>query len=274
MLTYSTAFSFILLTFFARQLIADDVECEFRVGCPNNSSVQGFATLEDLNCFMLLEAVSVIYATPIREPPYLYLLCPNTVYHVTQYNTINPILTDSWISCGNDGSPDNHCTLVGGPAHVVFTDNPDDIHHDFLYAAFFGITFRGDNSMYSVFATAKEGVVAEFFECQWQQTNNHDFTVLFVGNPISTNNSLEVIFEPAMSISIFGGVVSEGTGLGIVVVNGAITLTKSTIQGGTFVTAVQQSKVQITKTLLQNSVATLQVSELKCARNVVDNSFL
>lgn len=216
---------------------------------------------------MLLEAFSVMYASPIRKPPYLYLLCPNTVYNVTKYNTINPILTDSWISCGNDGSSGNHCTLVGGPAQVLLTDNPDTVDHEFFYAAFFGITFRGKGSMSSVFATAREGVVAEFFECQWQQTNkqtnNHDLTLLFIGNPIAiaTNDTLEVLYEPAMSISIFGTGRSEGTALGIVVVNGAVTVVESTIQGGAFVTADQQSKVQILQTVIQNSDATMQVSE-------------
>lgn len=245
--------SLVFLTVVTSNGFAQDVEpCELKIGCPNDASVPGFASLQDLNCFMFEEASSTIFGLGFREPPYLYLLCPNTVYAVTEYNAINPILNDTWIACGNDGAPDNNCTIVGGSVQVLLTDNPDGLDHEFEHASFFGLTFAAATAS-SVLATASAYVVAEWFECLWRD-NYQEVATVWIANQAyftDTNDADVVEFLPAMSVYIFGSVFTGGDSLGFVVLDGGLSLANVNIQGGAYLSMYQQSGVQIVESSIQ-----------------------
>jgi hypothetical protein len=233
-----------------------DVEpCELKIGCPNDASVQGFASLEDLHCFMFEEASSTIFGLGFREPPYLYILCPNTVYTVTESNVITPILNDTWIACGNDGARGNNCTIVGGAVQVLLTDNPIELGHVMEYVSFFGLTFAS-GTMSSVLAMASSPyVVAEWFECMWID-NYQEMATILIANPTfgsnNDTNEMEVVeFLPAMSIHVFGSVFSGGDGLGFVVLDGGLILANVNIEGGAYLSMYQQSEVHIVESSMQ-----------------------
>lgn len=127
------------------------------IGCPNDSNVLGYATLADLKCKMNEDSLSM-QASPA------YTLCPNTVFQ--DGTIITPLLENTIITCGIDGSSANECIVKGGEVQV-----------DIIAAvavSFHGVTFSsqdgsndGGNETISIRASGTGDGVATFIDCHW-----------------------------------------------------------------------------------------------------------
>jgi hypothetical protein len=105
------------MTFFARAsfkillsgslLVGIYSQCN-NIGCPNDSTL-GFATIDDLLCAMEAEFDAVNQSELVRDPPYEYLLCPDTTYYSD--TPIKPLLNNTIIAWGNSQVATASCLL-------------------------------------------------------------------------------------------------------------------------------------------------------------------
>lgn len=150
------------------------------IGCPNDPSILGFATLAGLRCAMNDE-VAAIQANPdtARSPPFLYTLCPGTLYQDTFAFPIVPQLDQTIISCGISGSSTNACILIGGAVQVDMSTNATTSPQSPLplkRVDFYGLTFTSAdqaiaaimNDTISIQALANSDVTAYFVDCHWK----------------------------------------------------------------------------------------------------------
>ena len=131
--------------------------------CPSDPSVTGFTSIKDLNFFMMNIWIFINQGIEL-EPPFFFQLCPNTTF---SDDYIFPVLNDTWIICGSDGSSSNNCTL-NNETHVVM------IPHEYPGAAtvtmehvnFFGLTLTQSNDV-SVAAYSSPEAWGYFYDCHW-----------------------------------------------------------------------------------------------------------
>jgi hypothetical protein len=107
-----------------------------------------FSNTTKLFHFMLEQEAT----NPVASASYIYTLCPNTVFNIGIVNERGQCCVDdgmnalvaksqSHVRCGDSGSSDNNCTLVGGQVQLV--SGPSFFQQDAATdVAFQGITFE------------------------------------------------------------------------------------------------------------------------------------
>ncbi len=148
-----------------------------RAGCHTDPAVtDGYPTLQDLICEFEEESINTIFrGNPFREgPPYVYRLCPHTVYTVGENDFLTATLDGTVYTCGNFGALSDNCVLESGSFHVILLDNPLevealDVRFKLRTVRFEGITFRGA-SIASIYAAAGPDLTVEFVDCSWEES--------------------------------------------------------------------------------------------------------
>jgi hypothetical protein len=149
-----------------------------QAGCPTDPTIKdGLPTLQDLICAFEEESINTIFrGNPFREgPPYVYRLCPDTVYTVTDNYYLTATLDGTVYTCGSSGARSDNCVVESGSFHVALWDNPhevaelDDVRFKLRTVRFEGITFRGA-SVTSVYAAAGPDLTVEFVDCSWEES--------------------------------------------------------------------------------------------------------
>jgi hypothetical protein len=169
--------------------------------CPTDATVtDGLATIAQLICAYELETINTIFrSNPIREgPPYVYKLCPNSVYNTDGENWLTASLDGTVYKCGNFGSRTDNCVVEGGEFQVILRDNPPEIsaldedRFRLRTVRFEGITFRGA-SFASIFAFAGPNMTVEFVDCHWMESERALFVRYGADRGLRNETGMKVI---------------------------------------------------------------------------------
>ena len=109
--------------------------------CPNAPGVMGYSTLEALNVDMTAELAKIQAGEP-AQAPYMFELCPNTIYD-TSITPLIPLLSGSVFSCGSVAVPGTSCDLMGGQSQVLIEDPVGIPGYELEMVSFVGISFLG-----------------------------------------------------------------------------------------------------------------------------------
>lgn len=156
------------------------------VPCPSNSSMWGYVNTTDLNLDIIAE-MTHLFNGGEQSSFYHYKLCPNTTFPIARLDNpfdgemagmdpIVPGLSDTIISCGEDGLGEDNCVFEGGSVHFFF--------HDLLIASqvfVAGITFEGVEGS-SVYGDAHHTSHVNFINCHWRN-NAGGYTVYIYHTP-------------------------------------------------------------------------------------------
>jgi hypothetical protein len=157
-----------LVTILLTALVFSCSRCEAQpVRCPSDESIRGFANLKSLDVYLKSEFAAVLTQNPYREgPKYEYILCPNTVYQVTDV-PIYPLLNGTIIKCGRDGKSSDKCIIEGGDIQVAIREPTLDFYRpEFELVLFKGLTFILSKNI-SVGTWGTEATTAWFMDCHW-----------------------------------------------------------------------------------------------------------
>eukprot|EP00547_Thalassionema_nitzschioides_P005668 CAMPEP_0194216558 /NCGR_PEP_ID=MMETSP0156-20130528/19231_1 /TAXON_ID=33649 /ORGANISM="Thalassionema nitzschioides, Strain L26-B" /LENGTH=929 /DNA_ID=CAMNT_0038945359 /DNA_START=219 /DNA_END=3005 /DNA_ORIENTATION=+ len=134
--------------------------CTAVTGCEiiasTSKSLEGYASLEELQCAMDAEFDAIKSGEPIRGPPYEYMLCPDVNYSWEQ--PLIPRLNGTKILCASGES-----CLVAAQIQLSHSD---------IDLTFQDLTFNGEGSSTSVVASAPKGSNATFVNCKWKNQPN------------------------------------------------------------------------------------------------------
>mmetsp|Transcript_63099 Transcript_63099/g.186437 ORF Transcript_63099/g.186437 Transcript_63099/m.186437 type:complete len:582 (-) Transcript_63099:130-1875(-) len=152
--------------------------------CSSDSSKMGYDNTTALTIDMMIDYESNVAAILADNPnpslmdyrdwhegkEWVYKLCPQTTIDLggpgeQTEMPIVPIVMNSVIQCGDNGSSDDGCVISGGKLQVVFED--DFQFHSVKLA---GITFKANNFI-SVAAYAHPMNDATFVDCVWTENN-------------------------------------------------------------------------------------------------------
>mmetsp|Transcript_10884 Transcript_10884/g.16207 ORF Transcript_10884/g.16207 Transcript_10884/m.16207 type:complete len:275 (-) Transcript_10884:1317-2141(-) len=161
----------------------------YSIGCSSDPSIPGFETLKELFDFSVLEFQAVQSGQPIREPPYIYFLCPDTIYKPDEEGYyILPLLDETYYFCGSDGSSKNNCIIDGGFTQAQITPSHVEGYVKHI-TGFFGIMFQGSNFV-SIRAESSNEEMTSFSDCHW--TGNTGFATawsLYAPPPTPSTNA-------------------------------------------------------------------------------------
>eukprot|EP00978_Attheya_sp_CCMP212_P039253 scaffold202582_cov46-Attheya_sp.AAC.4 len=163
-----------LVTILLTALVFSCSRCEAQpVRCPSDESIRGFPNLKSLDVYLKSEFAAVLTQNPYREgPKYEYILCPNTVYEVTDV-PIYPLLNGTIIKCGRDGKSSDNCIIEGGDIQVAIRESTLDFYRpEFELVIFKGLTFILSKNI-SVGTWATESTTAWFMDCHWAGSEGH-----------------------------------------------------------------------------------------------------
>jgi len=148
-------------------LIADALTL-FNTGCPKHPEVVGLPTVSDLFCQFESESLNAfVRRTFSRDPPYIFRLCPDTVYTLQENDYLSAALSPTEFVCGNHGRASDRCIIRGGNIQVILRQNPVEVNHPLDFVRFRGITFQ-DSSSASIFAAGDASMTVEFIDCHWE----------------------------------------------------------------------------------------------------------
>ena len=151
----------------------------FDKGCPNQNGNEeivpnGLPTMQDVICQFEWESLlTLVRQSPLRQSPYVYHLCPNTIYPAYDFitdtnNFLTAALDQTIYRCGNHGSSQDNCVVEGGSFQVYLRDNPPEVLHTVRIVRFEGITFRGASTM-SIGVAAGPNMTVAFVDCIFQE---------------------------------------------------------------------------------------------------------
>ena len=138
-----------------------------QVECPNDASVTGYTSLEDLNADMAGELDRIAGGgNPAAE--YNFNLCsdPDIVYDARRGNEINIVLDNTNIFCGGPGATNPSCLVTGGQLQVRIENSVVDgypLNNAFMQGVTFA-DFRGR----SIAFLANTPTVFNCEDCIWQ----------------------------------------------------------------------------------------------------------
>ena len=151
-----------------------------QVDCPNDPSLRGYVSIEDMNEDMKQERAMM--GAP--QDRYLFRICPGTTLKVSQ--PLVPILDRVEFVCGRAGNSRDNCTFQGGTIQVMLPGTNESIeNHSTNWSAYTVTTgqegqsvsilhvFRGirfhDSQQLSIAALAlSNSTTAEFYNCHWK----------------------------------------------------------------------------------------------------------
>lgn len=174
--------SFALAALAAMPVIAQDEPAYVgRAPCPTNSSLIGYTNTTALNLDVIADMDFIING---GSPPdfFHYILCPDTTFKIARHigqgedlegeSPIIPGLSNTIISCGEDGDSKNNCLITGGDFHFFFPD--------FVIAKdtwLVGLTFEGVKGA-SIFGNAHPASHVVYGDCHWK--NNLGSSTVYV----------------------------------------------------------------------------------------------
>lgn len=167
--------------FFGNSGFSKAADVKGAVPCPNQPLIMGYTNTTLLNRDISTD-VSDWY-NGVREALYKYVLCPDTTFYISSGNEpIRPLLRDSVISCGENGSRDGNCVLSGGEYHFFGHD-----HENFalIGVSIKGITFEGA-TIASTIGNSHPNSVVSFIDCVWR--NNTGKATFWNYTPAPENN--------------------------------------------------------------------------------------
>ncbi len=132
--------------------------------CPSNDAVIGYTTISEINHDMTTE-VTAIQGGAAPNPPYIFVLCPNTTFAVASNEPLRMLLNDSYVICGSQGAVTDLCIIEGGATQVSIQDSivPG---YALQVVEFRGVTFQGATES-SIDASAGSATTAFFLNCLW-----------------------------------------------------------------------------------------------------------
>lgn len=178
---------------------------------------------------MCLEAQAVAIGATLRDPPYVYTLCPQQRYPIVNetLETIFPLLNNTILQCGSTGASSENCIIEGGFLQLEIGDSSRDPNHEtpirnMDFIQFFGLTFRNGRSdprlLFgpSVWARAPPSTTALFRDCHWNNgsvgssiilnSNRDDFGVSIPGMTMlmqtCTFSNLDINTEGFVAFSV------------------------------------------------------------------------
>lgn len=166
--------------------VSDNIDYDFTGGtpCPKNNDVTGYDNLITLNQDMYLNALDILQKDEKPEEEYVYTLCPNTTYDITEASKIATLheaiaifLNNTIVRCGVDEEfHHGTCIVTGGNAQIVFTPVLETKN-----TVVKGITFTS-NRGYGVAAYGHPASDATFIDCNWIE-NEAVYTVAIYYKP-------------------------------------------------------------------------------------------
>ena len=171
--------------------------CSF--GCPSNPAILDLSTLLDLKCAMDEDVIAISKSSPIRTAPFCYILCPNTLFEVLA--PIIPQLDQTILTCGEDGSSKNECTIVGGKIQVDMNINSTSSSPlPIKLVDFHGLIFRSAenetiiNETISIQASASGKLTAYFTDCHWKVSSVWIYTSISMVDLVHLQQPIHTTF--------------------------------------------------------------------------------
>ena len=126
-----------------------------------------YKTITDINSAVAAD-LSAIHGGSKPGPPYVFTLCPNTVF--TSGQPLTATLSGAEFKCGASGSVTDSCIIKGGSNQVLIQD-PGVSGYTLQNVTFQGITFDGSTQA-SIFANASSATTASFIDCSWSVSSS------------------------------------------------------------------------------------------------------
>ena len=142
-----------------------------RIAPCSDGMTSGYTNITALN-MDIADEFARIEAGGMPQPPYLYPLCPDTVFDMSS-GPLLPLLSELTVTCGPSGDGMG-CRLSGGTRQVLFADSALD-GYEVETVMFQGLTFMNFSET-SIAAYASANTTATFMSCAW--------TVSFPGRPL------------------------------------------------------------------------------------------
>jgi hypothetical protein len=128
-----------------------------------------FATIGALNNVMQTELIRIQNGAAPKDT-YTFNLCNNTFLDAKSA-ILEPVLSNAFFVCGDDGQRQNNCVITGGTEQVRISESTV-IGYPLQQLTFMGITFtsfQSNNGMTgtSITAAASSAATALFTDCSW-----------------------------------------------------------------------------------------------------------
>lgn len=132
--------------------------------CSSDPSVIGYSTINGINNDQE-EEMERIMAGGAPKAGYIFTLCPNTEFNIADATPLRVLLSNSSFVCGNSGSNDDGCVLIGGTVQVTTQDYLVET------TTFIGLTFSGFSEAAIIATTSASSI--SFFDVMWQVRNSY-----------------------------------------------------------------------------------------------------
>lgn len=133
--------------------------------CEIGSNEVGYASIAALNADMVAEFTKIVDDGQDPQDTYTFNLCSDTEFDATD-EPIRPILDNSFIVCGADGSSSNGCQVTGGLTQVEMLVPSTDSQYEVSAVTIMGIQFE-DFKNESISAYAAAPATLNFRDVQW-----------------------------------------------------------------------------------------------------------
>jgi len=172
------------------------------IDCADSSPpLVGYDRIQDIRNDQLEEYERIENGQVPPRPPYVFRLCPNTVFSMDE--PLEILLSGMTVTCGPNLRSSDSCVFQGGFEQVIINEPTID-GYTFEMASFVGVTFDGfSGSSISAFAAAPATFSCQ--DCVWQNFNAN-FAVdigVMTGAPTSERMRVEITD---------GSVVQQGQG--------------------------------------------------------------
>ena len=160
-----------LLTLAALEKVGAQTEAFTRqVSCPNDPSIMGYTSIQDLNRDMADELARIEGIGQAPDLDYILNLCsdPDNVFDVTGNNAIRPVLDRVQLFCGGPDAVDPACIIDASTQQLAVDEITTTLGgYDLNEVLFQGLTFRRFRGV-SADLSASPDATATFIDCIWQ----------------------------------------------------------------------------------------------------------
>jgi hypothetical protein len=140
------------------------------IPCPSDANLTGYVNITDMNYDMMVE-LEQIRSGRAAQPPYVFLLCPATVFDATP-QPLQPRLSGAVFTCGLEGDPAAQCRFTGG-ADQIRIEAPENVPSEYRLEtiSFMGLTFTGFNNS-AITGTAAAPTTVRLDQCNFEVSSN------------------------------------------------------------------------------------------------------
>jgi len=119
------------------------------------------------------DLVMALEENTVESKEHTYVVCPGSVFDMDAYAAstasesslpvaITPMLPSTTVKCGESGSSENSCSILGGEHHIIVS-GVDSV----LNVVFRGFTFS-NNRQISIAGWADQFSSMTFVDCHWK----------------------------------------------------------------------------------------------------------